>query len=106
MDLVELKGMGLYFDFNTGWILVWLIIYLPYLALLIERKSYQNKKELKSQFIFAIIALLISFILEFVGVSFKLWTNFPGNWSIYLWIAYFGGGLLSFQLIKKIEELV
>lgn len=96
--------MGLYFNFNIGWIWVWAIIYLPYLYLFMQRKSYKNKKEIRSQFIFAVTALLIAFMLEFVGVSFKLWTNFPGNWSIYLWIAYFGGGLLSFQLIKKIEH--
>ncbi len=98
--------MGLYFDFNTGWIWVWAIIYLPYFILLIQRKSYKNSQEVKSQLIFAITALLVAFVLEFVGVTFKLWTNFPGNWSIYLWVAYFGGGLLSYQLIKKIEEIV
>lgn len=98
--------MGLYFDFNIGWIWVWAIIYLPYFYLFMQRKSYRNKTEVRSQFIFAVTALLIAFVLEFVGVSFKLWTNFPGNWSIYLWIAYFGGGLLSFQLIKKIEEMI
>lgn len=96
--------MGLYFEFNPGWIWLWLIIYLPYLYLLKQRKSYRNKKELRSQLIFAILALLISILLEFVGVSFKLWTNFPGNWSIYLWISYFGSGLLGYQLVKKIEE--
>lgn len=97
--------MSLYFEFNPGWILVWAIIYLPYLFLLIQRKSY-NKKEIRVQFIFAIIALLLSILTEFVGVSFKLWTNFPGNWSIYLWISYFGSALLAYQLIKKIEEMV
>lgn len=98
--------MGLYFEFNPGWIWVWGIIYLPYTLLLIQRKSYRNKKEIKGQFIFATVALLISFILELVGVTNKLWTNFPGNWSIYLWVAYFGGGLLSYQLVKKIEEII
>lgn len=98
--------MGLYFDFNPGWIWVWAIIFLPYLLLLIQRKSYQNKKEIKNQFVFAMVALSISFILEVLGVTFKLWTNFPGNWSIYLWIAYFGGGLLGYQLVKKIEEIM
>lgn len=44
-----------------------------------QRKSYRNKKEIKSQFIFATVALMISIVLEFVGVTFKLWTNFPGN---------------------------
>lgn len=96
--------MGIYFDFSIGWIWVWAVIYLPYLFLFIQRESYKNKKEIKNQFLFATIALVISFILEVLGVIFKLWTNFPGNWSIYLWIAYFGGGLLAYQLIKKIEE--
>lgn len=98
--------MGLYFEFSRGWILVWAIIYLPYTYLLLQRKSYKSKEEVKNQIIFAITALVLSFTLEIVGVTFKLWTNFPGNWSIYLWIAYFGGGLLGYQLVKKIEEIV
>lgn len=98
--------MGLYFEFNPGWIWVWAIIYLPYLFLFIQRKSYQNKKELKNQFTFAIVALFLSMLVEFAGVSFKLWTNFPGNWSVYLWISYVGSALLAYQLIKKIEGMV
>ena len=98
--------MGLYFDFNSGWVLVWVIIYLPYLLLLVQRKGYKNKKELRNQFIFAGITLLFSFAIEFAGVTFRLWTNFPGNWSIYLWTAYFGSGLLGYQFIKKIEEII
>lgn len=97
--------MGLYLELNPGWIWVWSIIYLPFLYLLILRKSYQNKKEIRAQFIFATVTLLISILLELVGVSFKLWTYFPGNWSIYLWISYFGSALLGYQLVKKIEEI-
>lgn len=98
--------MGLYFEFNPGWILIWAIIYSPYLYFFIQRKSYQSEKEMRVQFTFALIILLISILLEFVGVTNALWTNFPGNWSIYLWISYFGSALLGYQLVKKVEELV
>lgn len=97
--------MGLYFEFNHNWIWVWAIIFLPYLFLFIQRKSYQDKRELKNQFTFAAVALFLSMLIEFVGVNFKLWTNFPNNWTIYLWISYFGSALLAYQLIKKIEEI-
>ena len=98
--------MGIYFQFPSGWWIALGIIYIPYTILLLQRKSYKNKMELKGQIIFGFIALLIAFVIEVAAIKSQIWTYFPGNWPIVLWPAYFGGGLLSFQLIKKIEELV
>ena len=52
------------------------------------------------------VVVIISSIIELIGVNFKVWTYFPGNWPIILWPAYFGSGLLSYQLVKKIGEII
>lgn len=71
-----------------------------------QRKSYQKKKELKNQLLFAIVGLVIAFIVEIIAVNLGVWTYFPENWPITVWILYFGSGLLAYQLIKKIEEMI
>lgn len=97
--------MSIYLQFPTGWWIALGIIYIPYIVLFFQRKSYKNKRELKRQVLFGFTALAIAFVIEVAAINSKIWTYFPGNWPIVLWPAYFGGGLLSFQLIKKIEEL-
>ncbi len=96
--------MGVYLQFPNGWWAVVLIIYGLYLFLFLQRKSYQESKELKNQLIFAIVTVMLSIIIEAVAVNLSVWTYFPGNWPIILWFAYFGSGLLGYQLVKKIEE--
>lgn len=98
--------MGLYFDFPSGWWIALGIIYITYLLLFLQRKSYKKQAELKIQFLFGLVALCMAFVIEVAAINSKIWTYFPNNWPITLWIAYFGAALLSFQLIKKIEELV
>lgn len=98
--------MGVYLQFPAGWWAVILIIYGLYLLLFFHRKSYQRKGEIKTQLTFAAVTLLIAFIIELIAVNLKVWTYFPGNWPIILWPAYLGSGLLSYQLVKKIEEVV
>lgn len=98
--------MSIYLQFPVGWWAVILIIYGLYLLIFLQRKSYQRKGEIKTQLVFATITLAIAFTIELVAVSLKVWTYFPGNWPVILWIAYFGSGLLSYQLIKKIEEII
>ncbi len=97
--------MGIYLQFPSGWWVILAIIYLPYILLFFSRKSYQNKKEIKTQLLFGVASLIIAFIIEVVAISLNVWTYFPGNWPIILWVCYFGGGLMSYQVIKKIEEL-
>lgn len=98
--------MGVYLQFPTGWWVIILFIYGLYLYLFLQRKSYEKKGELKAQLMFALIILTISFIIELIGINLKVWTYFPGNWPIILWIGYFGSGLLGYQLVKKIEEMI
>ncbi len=98
--------MSVYFDFPTGWWVIILFIYGLYLYLFLQRKSYQRKGEIRNQLIFATIILIISFTIEVIAVNLNVWTYFPGNWPIILWVGYFGSGLLGYQLVKKIEELL
>ena len=95
--------MGIYLDFPSGWWLILAIIYLPYLLLFIQRKSYDKKNEIRNQLLFGLIIIFISAVVEFVAVSFSVWTYLPGNWPIALWPSYFGSGLLAYQIIKLIE---
>jgi hypothetical protein len=96
--------MTIYTTFPAGWWLLTAVFYLPYLFLVITRKSYKKKTEFKTQFIFGLAALILSFIVENIGIRTQLWTYYPGNWPLILWFNYFGSGLLGYQILKKIEE--
>lgn len=95
--------MNLYFEYPLGWYVILGMIYVPWLLLLIMRKSY-SRKEVGTQLIFGFVTLAISFLIEFVAVNLKVWTYFPGNWPVVLWIAYFGAGLLGYQILKLLEK--
>jgi len=97
--------MILGFDFPSGWYIQLIIIYSTYLILAFIRSSRKNKSDFKNQIIFAIAFLLFCLIGEFTGISMKLWTYFPNNWPITVWIGYFGIGLSAYQLVKLIDEL-
>lgn len=92
-------------DVPQGWIVQLFIIYFTYTALFFIRKSYRNKKELRKQFIVAFLLLLLALIGEFTGINLKLWTYYPDNWPITVWIGYFGIGLIAYQLVKLVDEL-
>lgn len=98
--------MNLYLQFPSGWWVVILIIYGLFLLIFLQRRSYQNEQEVKAQLLFAAATTFISLIIELVAVNLKVWTYFPGNWPIILWVGYFGSGLLGYQLVKKIEESI
>ena len=98
--------MSVYLQFPSGWWNALALVYISYIVIFLHRGSYKNHKELKAQLLFALAVLVLSLLFEYIAVYYQIWTYFPGNWPIVLWPAYFGGGLLSFQLIKKIEELV
>lgn len=98
--------MGLYFEFPSGWWAIILFIYGLYLYLFLQRKSFQKKHEIITQLVCATVTLMLSFTIEVIAISLNVWTYFPGNWPVILWIAYFGSGLLAYQLVKKIEEMI
>lgn len=97
--------MTIYYSFPPGWWLVTVLFYGLWAALFVTRKSYGKKKEVKLQIIFGLFALLLAVVVESVGVGSGLWTYFPGNWPVILWVNYFGSGLMGYQVLKRIEEL-
>lgn len=96
--------MKIYSEFPQAWWTITIIFYVSWLILFLRRKTYKHSKELTSQIVFALIILILSFIIENIGIPNKLWTYYPGNWPIILWVNYFGSGLLGYQLLKKVEE--
>ena len=96
--------MGLSFEFSPVWWMVISIIYVPYVLLLVSRRSYKKPAELKIQLLVAFASLLLSILVELVAVTAGLWNYTPRNWPIILWFGYFGSGLLAYQLVKAIEE--
>lgn len=98
--------MNIYLQFPTGWWVIVLFIYSFYLLLFLQRKSYQRKGEIKAQLIFALVTLIISVTIEIIAINLQVWAYYPGNWPVILWVGYFGSGLLGYQLVKKIEEII
>ena len=97
--------MFISFDFHAGWYIQLLIIYSTYLILYFIRKSRKSKNDFKNQIIFSVAFSLLCLIGELIGISLKLWTYFPINWPVTVWIGYFGIGLFAYQLVKLIDEL-
>lgn len=97
--------MVISFDFPIGWYVQLLIIYSTYLILFLIRRSRKSKSDFKNQIIFSAAFLLLCLTGEFAGIGMKLWTYFPNNWPITVWIGYFGIGLFAYQLAKLVDEL-
>jgi len=98
--------MTLLFSFSTGWLLQLFVIYSTYFLFFFIRKSRKGKTNFKEQFYFALGFLLLCYVGEFLGVSMKLWTYFPSNWPVEVWIGYFGIGLFSYQLVHLVDEVM
>lgn len=95
--------MGIYTNFPSGWWPVLGIICGIYLIAYISRKN-KKPNEVWPQIKIGMVTVILGFLIEFVGVSLKIWTYFPGNWPVILWIGYFGVGLAGYQVSKKLEE--
>ena len=96
--------MEMLFEFSQNWYIVFFSFAILWIILVIYRKSYRKKKEVKEQFTFALIGLIITFILENYAVSEDLWHYIPGDWPIILWPTYFVVVLFGYQLLKLIEK--
>jgi membrane-associated HD superfamily phosphohydrolase len=98
--------MGVIFQFNQNWYVLFFVFLLSWIILLIHRKSYRNKKEVKEQFCLALIGLFILFLMEVFAVSMNLWHYTPGDWPIALWPTYFIAILFGYQLLRFIEKII
>ena len=96
--------MFMYFAFPSGWWVLLGMIFIPYLILFFLRDGVSRHNEYRPQLLFAVSALAIAFLMEVAAVSLGLWNYVPGNWPIVLWPAYFGVGLLGYQIGKVIER--
>ncbi len=95
--------MDLIFQFSQNWYVLFFTFFLSWLGLFIYRKSYKNKKELKEQFGFVSICLIIAFIMEFFAVSVDLWHYTSGDWPVILWLIYFVILSFGYQLLRLID---
>ena len=91
-------------DFPSGWFIQLLIIYSTYLFLFFIRKSHKKRNDFKKQLFVASSLLLLAIIGELIGINLGLWTYFPYNWPVTVWIGYFGIGLIAFQLVKMVDH--
>jgi hypothetical protein len=98
--------MTLSFVFPSGWYIQLLIIFATYLILFFIRKSHKRKNNFKNQIIFSLAFSLLCLVGELIGISLKLWTYFPTNWPITVWIGYLGIGLFAYQLVRLLDELI
>lgn len=96
---------GLFFEFSPSWWIITALFYAPWFLLFLQRKTYKKPRDLRNQIIYAFSCLLLAIIAEVIAVPRNLWTYFPNNWPIMVWINYFGAGLIGYQLAKKIEEI-
>ncbi len=97
--------MKIYWEFPSAWWSGFVSIFIVYLILLISRKK-RGSNELKAQLLVGLSSLIIGFIFEDRSVAAGLWNYNPGNWPAILWPIYFEVGLLAYQLVKKIEEIL
>jgi len=97
--------MDLIFQFSQNWYVIFFGFLLSWLVLLIYRKSYKNKKEVKEQFCLAFVGLIIVLIMEIFAVSMDLWHYPPADWPIILWPTYFVAILFGYQLLRNIERI-
>jgi len=96
-------GMGIVFQFNQNWYILFFAFLLSWLILLISRKNYRGKKETKEQLCLALSGLLALSLMEIFATSMNLWYYFPENWPIILWPTYFVAILFGYQLLRFIE---
>ncbi len=97
--------MKIYWSYPNEWWAAFAFVFGIYLILLISRKK-RGPNELKAQLLVGLSSLVLSTIFELMCVSLGLWNYNPGNWPVILWPIYFVTGLLAYQLVKKIEEIL
>lgn len=91
--------------FNPNWYILLFAFLLLWLILLIGRKKYNNKKEVKEQLFLALSGLFTLSLMEVFATSMNLWHYIPEDWPIALWPTYFVAILFGYQLLRYIEGL-
>ena len=93
---------GLYFTQEPAWHLIIIILASIWLVLMYYRKNYK----MRQQTIVASLATLLAFGMESIAVFYGIWNYTGGNWPFTLWIAYFIAALMTYQLVRFVDECI
>ncbi len=97
--------MNIIFDFNSNWYVLLFAFLVAWVVLLLVRRKWLAKQEVKQQFFLAFGGMISLALMEFFAVSTGLWNYTPGNWPVILWPTYFVAILFGYQLLRSIEGL-
>jgi hypothetical protein len=95
--------MEVVFQFSQDWYYIFFGFFLPWIFLLVRRKSYKSIREVKEQFCLAGVLVLVALAMEVFAVSKGLWHYYPDDWPIILWPTYFVAILLGYQIGRTFE---
>ena len=101
-----MQGMNVIFDFNSSWYVLLFAFLAAWAVLLVARRKWQAKHEIKEQVFLAFGGMLSLALMEFFAVSTGLWNYTLGNWPVILWPTYFVAILFGYQLLRSIESLL
>jgi hypothetical protein len=106
MMQIIVQSMNIIFDFNSSWYILLLAFLAAWAILLVARRKWQAKQEVKEQMFLALGGMFSLALMEFFAVSTGLWNYTPGNWPVILWPTYFAAILFGYQLLRSIEGLL
>jgi hypothetical protein len=98
--------MNVIFNFNSSWYVLLFAFLLGWAVLLVVRRKWQAKHEVKEQVFLAFGGMASLALMEFFAVSTGLWNYTSGNWPVILWPTYFVAILFGYQLLRSIESLL
>jgi hypothetical protein len=98
--------MNVIFDFNSSWYVLLFAFLAAWAVLLVVRRNWKAKRELKEQILLALGGMSSLALMEFFAVSMGLWHYTPGDWPVILWPTYFAAILFGYQLLRSIERLL
>lgn len=97
--------MNVIFNYNSSWYVLLFSFLAAWAVLLVVRRKWQSKHEVKEQVFLAFGGMVSLALMEFFAVSTGLWNYTPGNWPVILWPTYFAAILFGYQLLRSIEGL-
>jgi ABC-type Co2+ transport system permease subunit len=92
------------FQFSPDWYYIFFGFLIPWIALLLWRKSYKSRRELKEQFCLAGVLVFVALAMEVFAVGRGLWHYYPDDWPVILWPTYFVAIMLGYQVGRAIED--
>ena len=98
--------MNVFIDYNSSWYVLLFAFLGAWALLLIVRKKWNAKHEIKEQVFLAFGGMISLAMMEFFAVSTGLWNYTPGNWPVILWPTYFAAILFGYQLLRSIERML